>query len=328
MTINPPSLKSARQKRVAILMYPNLCTFEFGCAVELFSLQRPDIPNWYKTDIVALQKQPVLATGGFRVSSDLVFSPNTGFQNYDLVIIAGWSGIDIDVPENLVIALQEFHQAGGTLVSFCSGAFVIAATGLLDNKNATTHWRYQQQFQDKYPQINFQENVLYSEENRIYTSAGSASAFDLGLHIIRKNHGAAVANEIAKRLVISPQREGGQAQYANQITPEQPNHLNTSLQWAMGSLQSNISINQMAEKACLSRRSFDRHFRSSLGISPKEWLTRQRIGLAREYLENSQVNIDQVAEQSGFGSAMNLRHHFGQVLGVSPSHYRRQFLQA
>ncbi len=316
-------------KRVAILTYPNLCTFEFSCAIELFALSRPDFKNWYQTDIVSLQSEPVKATGGFQVSSDYVFSKDDGFKNYDMVVIAGWSGIDITVPEELINALKQFYQSGGILVSFCSGAFVLASTGLLNNKSATTHWRYEESFKEKFPNINFQENVLYTEEERIYTSAGSASALDLGLHIIRKDYGASISNEVAKRLVVSPQREGGQAQYANQKTIlDKPNHLNSSMQWAIDNLQKPITINQMAEHAHLSRRSFDRHFRTNLSISPKEWLTKQRIGLAREYLENSQISIDQIAEQSGFGSAMNLRHHFGQNLGVSPSHYRRQFLQA
>ena len=319
-----------KNKRVAILTYPSLCTFEFSCAIELFALPRPDFKNWYQADVVALEKEAVTATGGFQVSSDHIFSAKEGFKHYDMVVIAGWSGIDIDVPEDLITALQRFYQSGGTLVSFCSGAFVIASTGLLDNKPATTHWRYEERFKEKFPKIHFQENVLYTEEEneRLYTSAGSASALDLGLHIIRKDFGVSISNEVAKRLVISPQREGGQAQYANQTALEKPDHLSTSMQWAIDNLQSAITINQMAERAYLSRRSFDRHFRSSLGISPKEWLTRQRIGLAREYLESSEISIDQIADQSGFGSAMNLRHHFGQVLGVSPSHYRRQFLRA
>jgi AraC family transcriptional activator FtrA len=315
-------------KRVAILTYPNLCTFEFSCAIELFALPRPDFKNWYQTNVVSLQSEPVTATGGFQVSSDHVFSKMDGFKNYDMVVIAGWSGIDINVPKELISALQHLHQTGGILVSFCSGAFVLASTGLLDNKSATTHWRYEESFKEKFPNISFQENVLYTEEDRIYTSAGSASALDLGLHIIRKDYGASISNEVAKRLVVSPQREGGQAQYASQQTIlDKPDHLNSSMQWAVDNLKNTITINQMAERAYLSRRSFDRHFRNNLGISPKEWLTKQRIGLAREYLENSQISIDQIAEKSGFGSAMNLRHHFGQILGVSPSHYRRQFLQ-
>ncbi len=316
-----------RHKRVAILSYPQLCTFEFGCAVELFALPRPDISNWYIADIVALQAEAVTATGGFQVQSDIVFSSERGFSHYDMLIIAGWSGVDVEASDELLSAIREFHHKGGILVSFCSGSFVLAATGLLNDKTATTHWRYEESFKQKFPHIAFQENVLYTEEDKLYTSAGSASALDLGLHIIRQDYGASIANEIAKRLVISPQREGGQAQYANKVTPQKTNHLSISLEWANENLDKNISVNQMAERACLSRRSYDRHFRNSLGLSPKEWLTHQRISLARDFLENSQVGIDVIAEKSGFGSAMNLRHHFGQVLGVSPTHYRNQFLQ-
>ena len=312
-----------KKKRVAILTYPDLCTFEFACAIELFSLSRPDIKDWYQTDIVALEKGPQNAIGGFQIQSDTLFSPNKGFAYYDMLVIAGWSGINI--PNPLKEAILLFHQTGGILVSFCSGAFVLAATGLLNNKKATTHWRYEDSFKQKFPLINFQENVLFTQEERLYTSAGSASALDLGLHLIRQDYGSAIANKIAKRLVISPHRQGGQAQYASKVAPQNIDFLSASLEWAQDNLTQNISINQMAEQACLSRRSFDRHFRENLGISPKEWLTRQRINLAREYLESSLASIEQVAEKSGFGSAMNLRHHFSQVLRVSPSDYRRQF---
>lgn len=320
-------MSNPKQKRIAILAYPNLCTFEFGCAVELFALPRPDIENWYKTDIVALENKKLKATGGFSVTSDIVYSSKSGFLRYDMVVIAGWSGIDVELPKNVKQSLIDFHSNGGMLISFCSGAFALANTGLLDNKVATTHWRYETRFKERFPLIHFQENVLYTEEDRIYTSAGSASALDLGLYLIQKDYGSAIANEIAKRLVISPKREGGQAQYAQQRLTDKPHHLSSSMQWAIKHLQKNITIDQMAERACLSRRSFDRHFRSRLGISPKEWLTQQRIGLAREYLESSSVSIELIAQQCGFGSSMNLRHHFSQVLGVSPSYYRRQFLQ-
>jgi AraC family transcriptional activator FtrA len=315
------------KKRVAILSYPNLCTFEFGCAVELFALPRPDIKHWNQTDIVSLQPEAVSAIGGFHVKSDIVFTKVKGFSDYDILVIAGWSGPDIELSDDLLSAIKNLHKKGGRLVSFCSGAFALAASGLLDNQRATTHWRYEEQFKKKYPLIKFQENVLYTENNNIYTSAGSASALDLGLHIIRQDFGSGIANEIAKRLVISPQREGGQAQYANKATPQEANHLSKSLEWANKNLHKNIKINQMAEHAFLTRRSFDRHFRSTLGLSPKEWITHQRISLAREYLENSKASIEEVAEKSGFGSTMNLRHHFSQVLGVSPSHYRRQFFE-
>jgi len=139
-----------KTKRVAILSYPNLCTFEFGCAVELFALARPEIKNWYKTDIVSLQPETVAATGGFQIQSDIVFSKDKGFQDYDMLVIAGWSGIDIEVHEYLLAAIRDLYKKGGKLVSFCSGAFALAATGLLDNKTATTHWRYEEQFKQNF----------------------------------------------------------------------------------------------------------------------------------------------------------------------------------
>ena len=326
----PKTMQTNNSKRVAILAYPELCTFEFGCAVELFALPRPELQHRYDTDIIAIQAGAIKATGGFSVESDLVFKAtknNDYFNAYDRVVIAGWTGPDFKAPEDLLCSLRHFYNSGGSLVSFCGGAFVLADTGLLNGKNATTHWRYENQFKQQFPQIQFQENVLYTEEERLYTSAGSAAGLDLGLHLIRQDFGASTANEIAKRLVISPQREGGQAQYANKIaTPQDTHHLSKSIQWAHDNLSANISIDEMATQACLSRRSFDRHFRNQLGQSPKEWLIQQRINLAREFLESSQATIEHIAEQTGFGSAMNLRHHFNHVLGISPTHYRNQYL--
>lgn len=314
-------------KKIAILAYPKLCTFEFGCAVELFALPRPDIKNWYQCDIVALYDTPMQATGGLEVQTNNILSKKNGFLLYDRVIIPGWGDIEADVPDSLLTPLRQFYKQGGEIVSFCSGAFVIASTGLLNNQQATTHWRYKQLFQKKFPNINFKDNVLFAQADRIYTSAGSASALDLGLSLIREDFGASVANQVAKRLVISSQREGGQAQFSENTEIIETNLLNGSLEWAKKNCQSAISIEEMAERACMSRRSFDRHFRLNLGSSPKEWLIQQRVYLARQYLENSQAKMDQIAEQSGFGSAMNLRHHFAKILGVSPSHYRNQFLQ-
>lgn len=326
MKVNKP-----KAKRVAILAYPNLTTFEFGCAIELFALERLEIIKCYSTDVIATQAGSINATGGFSINSDHVFTatPDNGFfQDYDMVVIAGWTGNKSQASSELLAALRHFYNNGGTLVSFCGGAFVLAQTGLLDDKTATTHWMFAEEFKQQFPKVQFQENVLYTEEVRLYTSAGSAAALDLGLHLIRKDFGATVANQIAKRLVISPQREGGQAQYATAISnPEKPNHLSKSMQWANDNLHNQITVDEMAQQACLSRRSFDRHFRSNLGQSPKEWLIQQRINLAREFLESSQADIELIAEKTGFGSSMNLRHHFSQLLGVTPTHYRNQFMQ-
>ena len=314
-----------QQPRVAILAYPDLCAFEFGCATELFALKRPDLSNWYQTDIIGINSGPFKATGGVQLMAEKTLIKQDDFKPYDWLIIPGWSGVNEKVPDILVHALRNYYKRRGKIVSFCSGAFVLGATGLLDGKTATTHWAYEDAFRKQFPLVCFQENVLYTEDEGLYTSAGSAAALDLGLHIIRQDFGTSIANQVAKRLVISPHREGGQAQYAAKKKPAGNQLLNESLQWASNNLHKNISVNQMADKACLTRRSFDRHFRATMGMSPKEWLIRQRINLAQDYLESTRVSMEQIADKSGFGSAMNLRHHFSKILGISPSYYRRQF---
>jgi len=325
------SKNTPQTKRVAILAYPQLCTFEFGCAIELFSLERLELPKCYDTDVVAIDNEPICATGGIIINTEHIFTAlpdNDYFKDYDMIVIGGWSDINTQASEDLIASLKQFHNKGGTLVSFCAGAFVLAQTGLLNDKNATTHWMFADDFKKQFPRINFQDNVLFTQEDRIFSSAGSAAGLDLGLHIIRRDFGANISNKIAKRMVLSPQREGGQAQYATISSyPKKPNHLNKSMQWASNNLDKQISINEMAHRACLSRRSFDRHFRSKIGQSPKEWLIQQRLNLAREFLESSRIDIEQIALKSGFGTPMNLRHHFNQFLGITPKHYRNQFLK-
>lgn len=314
-------------KKVAILLSPPISTFEFACAVELFALPRPEYPTWYQSDVVSFEKEDHPATGNIVIKTNKVLSHSDGFKSYDMVVIPAWSGLDTKPTLSLINNLVKFHQQGGTLVSFCSGSFAIAQTGLLDGLEATTHWNYADNFRKKFPKIIFKDNVLFTDNNRILTSAGSAAGLDLGMHIIKKDFGAAVANEVAKRLLISSQREGGQAQYANKTQTTHSNNLKQTLKWAQNNLHNNLTIDQMADQACYSRRTFDRHFQKSIGMSPKKWLIHQRITLARELLETSTHNMEQIAEASGFGSAMNLRHHFSQILGVSPSHYRNQFLK-
>lgn len=315
------------RKKVAILIYPNISTFEFGCAVELFALPRPEYPFWYETDVISLEDKHYSATGGVQIKSDFVLDHDCGFDNYDMVIIPAWTDIDVAPSPELIKNLIDLHSRGGSLVSICNGAYVLAATGLLEGQEATTHWQFIDHFKGKFPHIEFKENVLFTDNNHIYTSAGSAAGIDLGMHIIKKDFGAKIANEVAKRLVISSQRSGGQAQFAKRTQPKHTDKLSETLNWAKENLHESITINQLAERTCYSRRTFDRHFRDTTGMSPKEWLIQERVNLARELLESSKRNVEQVAEASGFGSAMNLRHHFSQLLGVSPSHYRNQFIR-
>lgn len=313
-------------RRVAIVAYDQLSLFEFGCALELFALPRPGFSEWYQTDVLALEKTSLTSMAGLSVKCTQLFSD---LDDYDMLVIPGWSSIKNPPPQQLLTAMQSLHKRGGRIVSFCSGAFAVAASGLLDGGKATTHWQYAEDFSAKFPHIEFVENVLYTDENRICTSAGSASGLDLGIHIIRQDFGAKVANRVAKRLVISASREGGQAQYSEQYSSEEqePSRLTNTMDWVRDNLDQSISVQQMADFACLSRRSFDRKFRHSVGYSPKVWLIKQRINLAREYLESSRWSIEIIADKSGFNTAMNLRHHFAKILGVSPQRYRQQFMR-
>lgn len=311
-------------RRVAILAYDQLSLFEFGCALELFALARPEFSEWYQTDVLALEKSSLASMAGLSVKCS---KPFHNLDDYDMLVIPGWSSIKDAPPQQLISAMQSLHKRGGRIVSFCSGAYAVAATGLLNGGKATTHWQYEEDFTARFADIEFVENVLYTDQNRICTSAGSASGLDLGIHIIRQDFGAKIANRVAKRLVISASREGGQAQYSEQNISKEPNRLTSTMDWVRDNLDQNINVQQMADFACLSRRSFDRKFRHSVGYSPKVWLIKQRINLAREYLESSGWSIEIVADKSGFNTAMNLRYHFAKILGVSPQRYRQQFLR-
>ncbi|MFB9886353.1 helix-turn-helix domain-containing protein [Balneatrix alpica] len=309
-------------RQVAILAYPDLCTFEFGCAVELFALPRPEIPNWYQTRIVSLEPGPLAATGGIQILTEQV----QDFSAFDTLIIPGWHSRDEAPPPSLQSAMRSLVARGGRILSFCSGAFLLAGCGLLDGRRACTHWRYADAFRQRFPQVELQAESLYVLDEQLGCSAGSAAGLDLGLALIRRDFGADIANSVAKRLVLPAQRDGGQAQFIPAPTlPRREHPLHTCLEWAQANLQQPIRVEQLCEMACMSRRSFDRHMRQLTGLSPQAWLTRQRLQQAQAWLETSDANLEQIAQHCGFGSALNLRHHFQQSLGISPQQYRRQF---
>ena len=205
---------------------------------------------------------------------------------------------------------------------------MLAEAGLLDGREATTHWRYTNQFKARYPNITFVENVLYIYDGRIGCSAGSAAALDLGLEVVRRDFGHDKANQVARRLVIPPHRSGGQAQYVETPIMPRPNHFASTLDWAVKRLNCKIDIDDLADKANMSRRNFDRHFRASIGMSPKEWINRQRLQLAQTLLQNRNSSMENIAQQAGFNTAMNMRHHFRKTFGISPSEYQSQFVDS
>jgi len=323
---NPP--KRARRpvppsnSRVTVLVYDGLCTFEFGIAVEMFGLARPELAQWYDFELCAVDKGPMRAAGGVIVQApggvERLASAGT-------IIVPGWRGVDAEPPAALLQALRNAHANGARLLSYCSGVFVLAATGLLDGRRATTHWRYVQALADRYPRIRIEPDVLYVDEGRLLTSAGSAAALDLSLHLIRRDYGPEVANSVARRAVVPAHRDGGQAQFIHSPMPSQGDGLGRLLEWMRRHLDQPQPVSVLAERARMSERTLLRRFEEATGVSPKQWLTRERLGRARELLEGSDLGVDRVAEVCGFGSADTLRHHFRQQLQLSPARYRERF---
>ncbi|WP_347178621.1 GlxA family transcriptional regulator [Streptomyces iconiensis] len=217
-------------------------------------------------------------------------------------------------------------RPGTRIASICTGAFVLASAGLLDGKRATTHWRSSGRFQRLFPDVRLDPEVLYVDEGSVLTSAGIASGVDLCLHMVRKDHGSAVANEVARRTVVPPHRDGGQAQFIRHpVPPPGLASTATARSWALNHLEHPLTLSQLAAQETMSVRTFTRRFREEVGISPQQWLTQQRTERARTLLEESDLSVDQIAQRSGFGSAATFRMHFQASLGVSPSAYRRTF---
>lgn len=309
-------------KHVAVLTFEGMPAYEFSCALEMFALPRPEIDNAYTCEALAVDGKTVKTTGGVRIS---VKRDVGKLGEFGTLVIPGWPIERRKIPGRLKKRLLALHAQGGRLVSICSGAFLLAELGLLDGKHATTHWRYSKRFKQRFQQVKYQGDVLYTEHENIYTSAGSTAGLDLCLQIVRHDLGHRKANQVARRLVMPPHRSGGQAQYADPPVSYQPSRLSDALSWALANLSNDINVDQLAEQACMSRRSFDRQFRSTMAISPKQWLIQLRIHYACELLESSELDIEQVAAKSGFERAINLRHHFKLQKGVSPSQYRSQF---
>lgn len=309
---------------VVVLAYDGLCAFEFACAAEVFGLPRPELGRgWYRFATCALGGRRISGQYGASMAVDggLELLAQAG-----TVMVPGWTGIDVPVPGAIIEALRKAHERGARLLSICSGSFVLAATGLLDGKRATTHWRYAAALQRRYPQVRVDPNVLYVDEGQVLTSAGSAAGLDLCLHLIRRDFGARVANQVARRLVIPPHRDGGQAQFLDSpVDRRERGPLSVVLERVLRRIQQPIRINEIARWAAMSERTFIRRFRATTGMTPGDWITHQRLGRARDLLERSAMAIEQVAAQSGFGTAMTMRHHFRKRIGLSPVQYRKRF---
>ena len=307
--------------RVKTLAYNGLCTFEFGIATELFALPRPEFPTWYSFQTVALEAV-IQATGGLEIHVDAGIE---ALQNAETIILPGWRDPAEPPPERLLCALQEAHKNGTRLFSICSGVFILAAAGLLDGKRATTHWRYTEALQARFPKIKVQSDVLYIEDSNILTSAGSAAGIDAGLHLIRQDHGSAVANSVARRLVLPPHRDGGQAQFVPPSQPRSGPTMAALMEWARQNLGQPLPLRTFAAQAGMSERTFQRRFRAETGVAPMAWLQRERLFHAQALLETTPAPLAEIAHVSGYESLDTFRIAFKRALDTSPAAYRARF---
>ncbi|MEU8173965.1 helix-turn-helix domain-containing protein [Microbispora hainanensis] len=306
---------------VALAVTDGMLHFELALAYEVFGADLSHVADpWYS--LVVCGPGPVRA-GRFRLE------PDHGLDRLscaDTVIVPGWADAEVDPPAELVDAVRAAHEAGARVASLCTGAFVLAAAGLLDGRRATTHWAHTEELAARYPRVEVDPDVLYVDNGSVLTSAGKAAAMDLCLHLVRLDHGSSVANTVARRLVVPPHRDGGQAQFVTTPVPAPGNHpLAELFPWVMERLDHPLTVDDLARRARMSSRNLSRHFRSVTGTTPLQWLLVQRIRRAQELLETTDDGIDVIAAATGMGTATTLRRHFNRTVGVPPDTYRRTF---
>ncbi|MFM9941076.1 MAG: transcriptional regulator FtrA [Hyphomicrobiaceae bacterium] len=312
---------------VAVLAYDGLCTFEFGIAVEVFGLPRPefDFP-WYEFAVVSAEGRRSRAMGGIVVEASAGLNALAAART---IIIPGWRDRTERPPVRLLDAIAHAAQRGARCVSICSGVFVLAAAGLLTGKRATTHWRHMPDLKRQYPDILVEEDVLYVDEGNVITSAGSAAGIDACLHLVRRDFGAKIANIVARRMVMPPHRDGGQAQYVIAPVQERPGRtISATLDWARKRLADPVDVGALAEHAAMSERTFLRRFHDSMAMTPTAWLQRERMFRAQELLETSAASLDAISAQCGYQSLETFRVAFKRVVGTTPAAYRARFATA
>lgn len=308
---------------VCLLAYDGLCAFEYGIGLEVFGLPRPEFEQWYKLTTVAAETGPLRAIGGINVVAEAGLDQ---LSQADVILVPGWRDADASVPQDLIVALNTAHRNGARIASICSGAFVLAAAGLLDGKRATTHWRYADILAQKYPTVRVEPDVLYIEDQSILTSAGSAAGLDLCLHIVRQDYGAAVANTVARRLVLPAHRDGGQQQFlAAPVSDERGGRIAPLLDQIRSNPGQRWTLPRMADVAGLAPRTFVRKFRETTGQTPLVWLTAARVSHAADLLETTDIPLSNVIKRSGFGSGETFRREFRKLRGTSPSKHRSMF---
>jgi transcriptional regulator GlxA family with amidase domain len=320
--------RNRRRHTVATVICHGVAPFEMAVPCEVFGIDRSELGvPWYRHMICAAEDAPIRSSQGFTIDTphglDEVVKANT-------VVVPAWGAAQLnrDPPPALLDALRAAHRRGARILSVCTGAFILAAAGLLDGRRATTHWMYAETLADCYPEIDVDPDVLYVDEGDVMTSAGTAAGIDLCLHVVRLDFGAEIANAVARRMVVPPHREGGQAQFVEApVSAGDPgsDRFATTLEYMLGHLDEPLSVEAMADRAAMSPRTFARRFRATTGTTPGQWVVRQRVLLAQRLLETTDDPVELIALRCGFGTAAGLRLHFRRVLDTSPLVYRRTF---
>jgi transcriptional regulator GlxA family with amidase domain len=318
---------SARH-RVAVLVRPGLLPMELGIVHRLFGQARSaDGRNLYEVLTCTLVPGEICTEADFTIN--IGYGPQVLSEADTVVVPASNDDYELRTEGRLSAPLADAFariRPGTRIASICTGSFVLAAAGLLDGRRATTHWRSCDQFRALYPAVDLDPDVLYTHDGDVLTSAGVASGIDLCLHMIRCDHGSAVANDVARGTVVSPHRDGGQAQFIQRPVPE-PQYSSTAgaRAWALEHLDRPLTLGELAAQESMSTRTFTRRFREEVGMSPGQWLIQQRVERARQLLEETDLPVDRIATEAGFGTAASLRQHLQTALGVSPSAYRSTF---
>jgi transcriptional regulator GlxA family with amidase domain len=314
-----------RRLNIAVIAFDGIVPFHLSVPCLVFSGNARD-PGVAPFEVTVCATEPGLlrTAAGFSIEAPASLD---ALGSADLVVMPSWHDDCRPAPPALLGALQRAHQGGACIVGLCLGAFPLAEAGLLDGKRATTHWECTDLLAERHPKVRVDPDVLYADEGDVLTSAGVAAGIDCCLHLLRKMSGAEVANRRARRLLVAPHREGGQAQFIERPLPltRSDSRLSELLEWVTAHLEQAHTLESLAARTAMSQRNFTRHFRQATGTSFKQWILSQRLAQAQRMLESSNASIEVVAQQAGFGTSLSLRQHFQAVLHISPSAYRKQF---
>lgn len=315
--------RRASRTLVAVLAFDGISPFHLSVPCMVFGdAMGGDSP--FDVRVCAAEPGPLQTTAGFCLSE---LAPLSVLKKAEVIVVPSWRNVDEHPPERLLKALRDAHARGAQIVGLCLGAHILAEAGLLDGRRATTHWEYANDMAGRFPAVDIDPNVLYVEDRGLLTSAGTAAGIDACLHLVRRRLGSEAANRIARRLVVPPHRQGGQAQFIDQPLPNTAG--GTRLAQLIDAVRADLgqphSLDSLAARATMSRRSFTRHFKALTGTTVQAWLLAERLALSQRLLERTDQSIERIAEIAGFGSVVSLRHHFRRGVGVSPSAWRQSF---